>query len=88
MRDTMKLVDIQRKIVPQIKELLMKEPESISSVKESDKGWTIECEVLEKKSIPETYDLLKVFEFTLNTEAQITGFKMVKRMRRGDVKTD
>lgn len=84
----MKLTDIQKKIVPQIKELLMKEPESISSAKRSDKGWTIECEVLEKKSIPETYDLLKVYEFTLDTEAQITGFKLVKRMRRGDVKAD
>lgn len=80
----MKLMELQKKILPQITELLKTEPEAISSVKVTPEGWVVQCEVLEKKSIPETYDRLKVFEFTLDNQAEITNFTLVKRMRRGE----
>lgn len=71
--------------MPEIKELIKKEPESISSVEKTKEGWTIQCEVLEKKSIPETFDLLKVFEFKLDDQGKIIGFKQLKKIRRGDI---
>lgn len=81
----MNIIDIQKKVLPRIKELLKKEPESISSVEKSGDGWVLNCEILEKKAVPETYDLLKVFEFKLNKEGAITGFKQLRKIRRGDV---
>lgn len=81
----MELVEIQKKAWPEIKNLLKKEPEAISSIEKTKDGWIIQCDVLEKKSIPETYDLLKIFEVKLNNYGKITGFKQIKKIRRGDL---
>ncbi|MBI5065611.1 gas vesicle protein [Candidatus Woesearchaeota archaeon] len=81
----MDIVEVQKKAIPQIKELIKKEPESIASIEKSGEGWTVQCHFLEKKSVPETYDLLKIFEFKLDKNAKITEFKQVKKVRRGDL---
>ena len=81
----MNLLEIQEKAVPQIRTLLNKEPEGISSIEKTNEGWKVQCEMLEKKSIPETYDLLKVYEFLLDKEAKVTSFKQLKKIRRGDI---
>ena len=81
----MNLLEIQEKAVPQIIKLLNKEPEGISSIEKTNEDWKVLCEVLDKKSIPETYDLLKVYEFMLDKEAKVTSFKLLKKIRRGDV---
>ncbi len=80
----MNVMEVQKKVIPLIKELLKKEPESISLVEKSNEGWTLHCDILEKKSVPETYDLLKIFEFKLNNQADIVSFKQLKKVRRGD----
>lgn len=80
----MNLLEIKRKALPDIKELLKKEPESISSIEKNENGWTIHCETLERKAIPETYDLLNIYEFILDNNAKINSFKMLKKIRRGD----
>lgn len=81
----MNVVEIQRKAFPQITELLKQEPEIISSIEKSKEGWIVQCDVLEKKSIPETFDILKIFEFKLDNEAKVVGFKQLKKIRRGEV---
>ncbi len=81
----MNLSEIQEKVVPQIRKLLNKEPESISSIEKTNEGWKVLCDVLDKKSIPETYDLLKIFEFVTDKEAKVTSFKQLRKIRRGDL---
>lgn len=81
----MNLLEVQNKVTPQIMELLGKKPESISSIERNSEGWSITCDVLEKKSIPETYDLLKVFEFMVDKEGRVVRFKQLRKIRRGDL---
>ncbi len=81
----MELMEVQKKVVPHITELLGKKPEGISSVEKNSEGWAIVCDVLEKKSIPETYDLLKVFEFIVDKECRVIRFKQLRKIRRGDL---
>ena len=81
----MDIIELQKKVFPEIKELLKKEPETISSIEKTNEGWTVQCEVLEKKSVPETFDLLKIFEFRLDNNCKIKGFSQLKKIRRGDI---
>lgn len=81
----MNLLEIQNKVIPQITELLKKEPEGISSIEKNNEGWAVICDVLEKKSVPETFDLLKVFEFIVDKEGRIIRFKQLRKIRRGDL---
>ncbi len=81
----MDLMEVQKRAVPHITELLGKRPESISSIEKNNEGWSITCDILEKKSIPETYDLLKVFEFMVDKEGRVIRFKQLRKIRRGDL---
>lgn len=81
----MDLFEVQKKVIPGITELLKKEPESISSLEKNNEGWTVICDVLEKKSVPETFDILKVFEFIVDKECRIVRFKQLRKIRRGDI---
>lgn len=81
----MDLIELQKKVIPHITELLGKKPESISSIEKNSEGFTVLCDVLEKKSIPETYDLLKVFEFIVDKEGKVIRFKQLRKIRRGDL---
>lgn len=81
----MNVTEIQKKTMPEITEILKKEPESISSIEKTKDGWIIQCDVLERKSVPDTFDLLKIFEFRLDNNAKITGFKEIRKKRRGDI---
>jgi len=80
----MSVEDIQNRLLPAVKELLKKEAESISSIEKSADGWKVQVEVLERKAVPDKFDLLKIFEFNLNKNGKILGFKQVKRIQRGD----
>ena len=81
----MNLLEVQNKVISQITELLKKEPEGFSSIEKNNEGWAVVCEVLEKKSVPETYDLLKVFEFIVDKECRVVRFKQLRKIRRGDL---
>jgi len=80
----MDIEDIQKKVFSVGKELLKKEIESISNIEKSEKGWKVQVEVLERKAIPDKFDLLKVFEFTLDANGKVLGFKQIKKIQRGD----
>ena len=77
--------DIQKKLLPAIEESLNKEIESISAIEKSEKGWKVQVEVLERKAVPDKFDLLKVFEFNLNENGKVLGFKQIKKIQRGDI---
>ncbi len=81
----MEVLEVQEKVIPQIKKLISKEPESISFLEKTQDGWTVNCDVLEKKSVPETYDLLKILEFKLDKNANVISFKQLRKVRRGDL---
>lgn len=80
----MDIEDIQKKVFSVGKELLNKELESISNIEKSEGGWKVQVEVLERKSVPDKFDLLKIFEFNLNENGKILGFKQIKKIQRGD----
>ncbi len=80
----MDIEDIQKKVFLVAKELLKKELESISNIEKSEGGWKVQVEVLERKAVPDKFDLLKIFEFTLDANGKVLGFKQIKKIQRGD----
>lgn len=81
----MNILELQKMAFPSIAELLGKAPDSVSSIEKNSEGWAVVCNILEKKAVPETFDLLKVFEVILDKEAKIVRFKQLKKIRRGDI---
>ncbi len=68
--------------------LLNKKPEGITSVSGGDDGWKVNVEVLERKAVPDTQDILSTYELKLTSEGELTGYKRTGMRRRADRVTE
>jgi hypothetical protein len=65
--------------------LLRKNVDSVNSLTRDDDGWMAEVEVMERKSIPDTQDLLGRYEMKFDLEGELLGYKRVMIRRRSDL---
>jgi uncharacterized heparinase superfamily protein len=69
--------------VRQFGELSSKEVEGVTSLRRTDDGWVVELDVLELRRIPETTDVLGLYEVTLDASGELEGYRRAHRYVRG-----
>lgn len=65
--------------------ILQKQVESITGVAKEGEEWTVLAEVLERRAIPDTQDIIGKYELKLAEDGELLGYKRVELRRRGDV---
>ncbi|WP_340605268.1 gas vesicle protein [Halalkalicoccus tibetensis] len=55
---------------------------------DEEPGWVAAVEILERKSVPDTQDILGRYEITLDADQTITGYRRTHRYRRDDMDQD
>jgi hypothetical protein len=68
----------------QLLELTGREVEGIVGLERDDDGWTVQVEVVELRRIPETTDLLALYELTVDADGDLEGYRRIRRYGRGD----
>ncbi|ALL79028.1 hypothetical protein AD006_22845 [Pseudonocardia sp. EC080610-09] len=74
---------VARAALEQVVEMTGRTPEGVTSVSRHDEGWTIEVEVVESRRIPDSADVLGVYEAELDREAELVSYRRVRRYTRG-----
>jgi len=64
--------------------LLKKSMDSIISLNKEQEGWLAEVEVLERKSVPDTQDILGRYEMKFDEMGELQGYRRIKLRRRLD----
>lgn len=59
----------------------------VVEISKKDDGWHIGVELIERRAIPDTQDLLGVYEVTLNDQGEIMTYERKKMRRRMDIET-
>ncbi len=67
----------------QLEELTGREVEGVIGLSRTDEGWTVEVEVLEVRRIPETTDVLAIYEITVDEDGDLEGYRRLRRYVRG-----
>jgi hypothetical protein len=57
---------------------------SVTGATKTDEGWRVTVELVERKAIPDTQDLLGVYEVLLNSEGSLTSYERIRMRRRMD----
>ena len=65
--------------------MLNKELDSIISLNKDSEGWLAEVEVLERKSVPDTQDILGRYEMKFDVDGELLGYKRIMLRRRSDM---
>jgi hypothetical protein len=62
-----------------------KTPEGVTSLRRSGDGWTVGVEVVETRRIPDSTDILAVYEAELDADGELLAYRRVKRYTRCQV---
>ena len=78
-----------RQTVQQTAEGVVGHPlDGITSIDSTDGGWRVAVEVVERKSVPDTQDILGRYEIELDDDLSVTGYQRTHRYRRDDMNHD
>ncbi|WP_181692576.1 gas vesicle protein [Natronomonas sp. LN261] len=87
-QSTISLGDAQRRAREVAAELLEYEFEGVIKVETTDGGWRTVIEVIERSAVPDTQDIIGRYEIGLDATGSVTGYELLERYRRGDMKEE
>jgi hypothetical protein len=56
----------------------------VTGLAKTDEGWVVSLEALERRAIPDTMDVLGLYEVRLDNEGNLLGFERKKLRKRGE----
>lgn len=65
-----------------------REPESVVGLQREEHGWTGYVEALELSRVPDTTDVLAIYEVTLDNEGELNGCRRLRRYTRGSTEEE
>lgn len=75
--------EVARKAVGHVAEMTGRESEGVISLERTDDGWKVGVEVVESGRIPDTNDILAVYEAELDDEGNLLSYRRTARYYRG-----
>jgi hypothetical protein len=77
---------IARRAAEHVAEMTGKEPEGIVALEHADEGgWLVDVEVVESRRVPDSTDILAIYEAELDAEGEMVAYRRVKRYSRCQV---
>jgi len=76
-------VDVARRAAEQLAQLIRREPGEVTQLERTDDGWAIHVEVLELRRIPDTMDMMALYEVTADDSGSLEGYRRLRRYVRG-----
>lgn len=65
-----------------------KPADGVTGLSKTEEGWAVLLEALERKAIPDTMDVLGLYELRLDNEGNLLGLDRKKLRKRGETKED
>jgi len=62
--------------------------DGVIGLSKTEEGWVVLLEALERRAIPDTMDVLGVYEVRLDGEGNLLGFDRKKLRKRGETKEE
>jgi len=81
-------LEIAQEAARQLLELTGKEAEGVTGLERTDDGWTVQVEVVEVRRIPDTTDVLALYEVDTDERGNMQGYRRVRRYARGSASED
>ncbi|THE63547.1 gas vesicle protein [Salinadaptatus halalkaliphilus] len=75
---------VRRTVQSTAGDLIGREFDAVSEIAPTDEGWRAVVEVVERRSVPDTQDIIGRYEIELDTQATVHGYRRLDRYRRGD----
>ena len=81
----MKGTEIAERAKQQLAELTGLAPGTVSALHHDEQGWHVAVDMIELRKIPDTTDVLAVYEALLNDKGELLTYKRARRYRRDQI---
>jgi len=61
---------------------------AVIGMAKSEEGWVVSLEAVERRAIPDTMDVLGLYEVRVDSEGTILGFERKRLRKRGETQDD
>jgi len=85
MTDNLKLQEICEKAILTAETIFKKKVDGVVGLGRNKEGWLVETEVCERRSIPDTQDILGRYEMRLDESGELLSLRRVMLRRRSDM---
>jgi gas vesicle protein GvpO len=75
--------EVARQAALELSELIHKEPGDVTQLTRSDDGWRVHVEVVELRRIPETTDMMALYEVDADEHGSLESYRRLRRYVRG-----
>lgn len=76
-------LQIGRSAAGQLLELTGKAAEGVTGMTRTEDGWSVQVEVVEVRRIPDTTDVLALYELDVDERGDLQGYRRIRRYVRG-----
>jgi hypothetical protein len=76
---------VARRAASLVASLSGRRPESVVSIERKDKEWHVGVEVVEVSRIPDSADILAVYDVRLDRDGELISYRRVRRYARGQM---
>lgn len=80
--------EIARDAAEQLTELSGRVPEAVTALSRTDDGWQVEFEVLEIHRVPETADVMAIYQAELDEDCALVSYRRTRRYARGQIREE
>lgn len=82
----MKAGKVGERAVEELAELTGREAETVTGLQWTDDGWTVQIEVVESRRIPDSVDVMGLYEVQMTATGDLSGFQRQRRYLRGQTR--
>jgi hypothetical protein len=75
--------EVAAKAASELLELTGKDAEGVTGLERTDDGWTVQVEVVEVHRIPNTTDVLALYEVRTDERGELESYRRLRRYARG-----
>ena len=76
-------VRLARGASEQLTELTGRAPETVTGLERTDDGWRLQVELVEVRRIPDSADIIGLYQVELDEDGELMGYQRVQRYARG-----
>jgi hypothetical protein len=74
-----------RRAAQHVADFTGRSPEGVVSIDRADDGWQVGIEVVETRRIPDTQDVLAIYEVRVDRAGDLLSFERLRRYARGQL---
>lgn len=82
---TTEIEEVRKRVKSTAEDVIGRPLEGITSINRDEDSWRVSVEVLERKGVPDTQDILGRYELLLDEDLTVSSYERTHRFRRDDM---